>query len=119
MSGMAIECDWIPGKCATFATCSTLLSLRMSRIIRSLAKTRPGTRMPPSWAMRQRYASICSMFKERLPPSHVDDDARAPASRVVGERELVVRDTLQLGDDFSVCMPLTDQSAAQRSLVQA
>src|SRR5688572_7871414 len=62
MSGIAIEAETIPGRQATFVTCSRHGSSRIASRSFSDANTRPGTRMAPERGSSHSVSEIWTML---------------------------------------------------------
>src|SRR5919109_569484 len=86
MSGIAYAASTIPGRVATFCSCSSERSVRIARSRSSSANTRAGTRMSSRAAagISQRVSSI-------LTGSDIEHDVPAPSVAVTVQLEIVVR----------------------------
>src|SRR5215210_824784 len=87
MSGIARAASTIPGRVATFWSCSSELSVLIASSSSSSAKTRAGTRMSAR-ACFGISQSVSSMRRR----SDIEDDARAPPPVLLAELEAMVGD---------------------------
>src|SRR5215210_452765 len=95
MSGIAIAASTIPGRVATFWSCSSERSVRNAASRSSSANTRAGTRM----SSRASAGISQSVSSTRAGAgaggrSDIEDDVPAPALAVTPKLEVVVRDRL-------------------------
>src|ERR671924_2023536 len=101
---MAKENPTIPGRCATFATCSMARSSSALDMSASDAKTRPGTRMPP-------VRRISHRTSERRLASDIEIHGRFVPVAGAAYVQTVIRDGLDRG-----AVLLERAAAAQRRI---
>src|ERR687890_1955393 len=95
MSGIAIAASTMPGRVATFCSCSSERSVRMASSRSASANTRAGTRMSPR-ALAGISHSVSSIRRGAGagPRSDIEHDVPAPAVGVTAKLEVVVGDGL-------------------------
>src|SRR6266542_652967 len=91
----------MPGRVATFATCSRARSSRALRMRSSEANTTPGTRIPGTVPVGIRHTNSSTRSGSRAPAppppaSDIEEHAGLPAPLHLPQGELVVRRGLQL-----------------------